>query len=177
MGVFRRILGILVMVAGVIGLVLSLAGLIGMFVARPAITASLNSTINSLVTTVDTSQRTLAITNDALGATILSVDALSEMLNTTALTVEDTQPVIGQVNGVMGETLPATLTAAGESLEAAEDAAQSLESAIQSFEAFQAMLGTNPLLRSFVPVSQQTYSPEKPLADSLGELAVSIQDM
>jgi hypothetical protein len=177
MGILRRILGVFVMIAGIVGLLLSLAGLVGLAVARPTFVTSVNAAINTLLTSVDTSQRTLVITNEALGATVVSVDALSEMLNTTAVTVEDTQPVIGQINGIMGDTLPSTLLAASESLLAAEDAAQSLESAIKSFETFQVVLASNPILSAFVPATPETYNPEKPLADSLGDLSESIKDM
>ncbi|HNS64627.1 MAG TPA: hypothetical protein PKN11_09375, partial [Anaerolineaceae bacterium] len=106
MSFVRRTLGVFVMIAGVIGLVLSLAGLVGMFALRPAISRSLDSTLTMLISTVDTSQDVMTITYDALGATIESVDALSVMLDTTATTVADTQPVVSQVNELVGEALP-----------------------------------------------------------------------
>ena len=96
---------------------------------------------------------------------------------TTAATVEDTQPVLTEVNILMGVTLPETLQAATDSLLTAEQAAKSLESAIVSFETFQAIIGATPILNAFVPATQTSYSPEKPLADSLGELAVSIAEI
>ena len=52
-----------------------------------------------------------------LTATVDSIDALSAMLETTALSVEDTQPVLDQVNLVMGETLPAALESAGAAID------------------------------------------------------------
>ncbi|MCU0522765.1 MAG: hypothetical protein MUF84_19015 [Anaerolineae bacterium] len=177
MGFLRRILGVFVMIAGILGLLLSAAGLAGLWMARPAVTTFLDTTIETLASSINVSQDTLVITNQALGATADSVDALSEMLSTTATTVEDTQPVITQVNDLMGETLPATFVAAGDSLKAAEEAAVSLESAIQSLDTFRAVVGATPLLSMFVPASQSSYNPEKPLAESLGELRTSIEDM
>lgn len=177
MGILRRILGVFVMLAGIVGLLLSGAGLVGLWMAKPALATSMESTIATLTNSIDVSKRTLVITYDALGATATSVEALSEMLGTTATTVEETQPVITQVNDLLGETLPTTLQAAADSLEAAEAAAQSLEGAIRSFDSFRAVLGATPLLSAFVPASQESYSPEKPLAESLGDLRVSIEDM
>jgi methyl-accepting chemotaxis protein len=177
MGILRRLLGVFVMIAGILGLLLSLAGLAGLWMARPVVTESMNTIITTLAASVDVSQETLVITNEALGATATSVDALSDMLDTTATTVEDTQPVVTQLNDLLGETLPTTLNAAADSLEAAEAAAESLESAIQSFDMFRMVLGTTPLLSAFVPASQQSYNPEKPLAESLGELRGSIEEM
>ncbi len=177
MTILRRILGVFVMIAGIIGLVLSLAGLVGIWMAKPVLTTTVNSAVDTLLSSVDISQKTLVTTNEALGATINSVDALSEMLGTTAVTVEDTQPVIIQVNSLLGETLPSILEATSTSLTAAEDAALSLENAIKSFEAFRMILEATPFLSAVLPASTTTYNPEKSLADSLGELSVSIQDM
>ena len=177
MSILRRFLGVFVMIAGVIGLLLSLAGLVGIWMVKPDITSSVETAMTILSITVETTNDPLAITYDALGATIDSVDGLSEMLVTTAATVEDTQPVLTEVNLLMAVTLPETLQAATDSLLTAEQAAKSLESAIVSFETFQAIIGATPILNSFVPAPQTTYNPEKPLADSLGELAVSIAEI
>lgn len=173
----RKILGVFVMIAGVIGLILSLAGLIGIWVAKPVLTTSINSTVDTLITSVDTSQKTLDITYDALGATAKSVDALASMLDTTVLTVEDTQPAIDKVNIMMAEQLPDTINSATDSLIAAESAATSLESAIKSFEVLQTILGATPFLSAVIPPAAEPYNPDISLADSLKELSTSIEDM
>jgi len=177
MATLRRVLGVFVMAAGVIGLLLSIAGLVGLFAVRPGLTASLSSTIDTLSTSVETSQKTLVIANEALGATITSVDALADMLGATSVTVNDTQPVITQVNEVMGETLPTAIKAATDSLMAAEGAAQSMEVAIKTFESLQTILKSVPMVGYLLPASQEAYNPNKPLAESLGDLSASIQGM
>jgi methyl-accepting chemotaxis protein len=173
----RKTLGVFVMIAGVIGLLLSLTGLVGIWVAKPVLTTSINSTIDTLIDSVDTSQQTLEITYDALGATVNSIDALASMLDTTVLTVEDTQPAIDKVNIMMAEQLPDTIETATDSLTAAESAAASLESAIKSFEVLQAILGSTPFLSAVIPPAAEPYNPETSLADSLKELSASIEDM
>jgi paraquat-inducible protein B len=175
MRILRRLLGVFVMIAGIVGLLLSLAGLVGLWMVKPTVTASADATLTTLLSSVVVSQETLVTTNEALGATVASLEALSEMLNTTAKTVEDTQPVIVQINVLMGEALPVTLEAAAESLMAAESAAESLEVAIQAFDAFRLALGSAPLLSAVVPAPEQTYDPAAPLSESLGELSESIQ--
>lgn len=177
MSILRRILGIFVMIAGIIGLALSLAGLVGVWMVRPVLATTLSTTINTLVDSINTSQKAMVVTDQALGGAVTSVDALSEVLGATATSVKDTQPVISQVNEVMGKTLPTTFDAANDSLLAAGEAAKSLESAIKSLDAFQTVIGTVPFLSSFVPARTQAYNPEKPLADSLVELADSMQGM
>ena len=177
MNVMRRILGVLVMIAGILGLVLSLAGLVTGWIAKPTVIVYANTTIGTLNESVITSQNVMEITGQALGATIDSVDALSEMLSTTATTVEDTKPVLDEIDTIMADTLPSTLEATTDSLYTAQEAAQVLESTIQSLDAFRFLLSATPLLGDLVDQTGETYNPEKPLADSLGEVAANLEDL
>jgi chromosome segregation ATPase len=165
------------MIAGILGLVLSLTGLVGVWVVKPTAVEYANTTIVALNQSVNTSLEAMQVTDQALGATIESIDALSAMLAATATTVEDIEPVLNQVNIFMGEKLPNTIESATTSLESAQQAAVVLDSAIQSLEAFQSVLSGAPLLSAFVEQPEQAYDPEKPMADSLGELASSLEDL
>ncbi len=175
MNTMRRILGVLVMLAGVLGLVLSLAGLVMVWVAKPTVAAYATTTIDTLNDSVAASQSVMEITRQALGATIDSVDALSTMLSTTAATVEDAKPVLDRLDVLMATTLPTALDAATDSLYTAQEAARVLEGAIESLDAFRFLLSATPLLGDVLPQPGESYSPEKPLADSLGELASGLE--
>lgn len=175
MKILRRFLGILVMIAGVLGLVLSLAGLVGVWMAKPGVTASLTTTIDAVISSLSTSQQVMQVTRQALGATVDSIDALSVMLAATAQSVEDTAPVIDQVNTLMGENLPNTLESATASLQSAQQAAAVLDSTIRSLEAFQSAMGSVPIVSAFVQQPTQSYNPEKPLAESLGAVAAELE--
>ena len=177
MKILRRILGVFVMLAGLVGLLISLAGLVGVWLARPAVITSVNSTIATLNNSIDTSQKAMVVTDQALGATVESVDALSEMLGATAGTVEDTKPVFAQMNSMMNEQLPSTIEATMDSLKASQAAAASLEGTMKSLDSFRMVISATPFLSAFVPADATAYNPEKPLADSLGEVAVSLEDM
>jgi methyl-accepting chemotaxis protein len=163
------------MVAGLLGLVLSLAGLVGVWVAKPTVAVYASSTIETLNNSVVTSQNVMDITGQALGGTIDSVDALSAMLSTTAATVEDTKPVLDGFDSMMATTLPSTLRAATDSLYGAQEAAQVLENTIKSLDAFRFLLSGMPLLGDLAAQPGESYNPEKPLADSLGELASNLE--
>ena len=176
MKVMRRILGVLVMSAGILGLVLSLTGLVGVWVVKPTVADYANATIITLNDSVSTSQQAMEITGQALGVTIESVDALSAMLSATAATVEDTMPVLIQLNTFMGDKPPTTIGSAS-SLESAQQAAQVLDSAIQSLDTFRTVLSGVPLLGAVVEQPEEGYDPEKPMADSLGDLASSLEDL
>ena len=177
MKVMRRILGVLVMLAGVLGLVISLAGLIGVWVAKPTVATYAGTTIDTLNQSVVTSQNVMEVTGQALGATIDSVDALSAMLSTTAATVEDTKPVLDKFDAMMSTTVPSTLEAATDSLYTAQEAARVLESTIQSLDTFRFLLSSTPMIGALLPQTGEAYNPEKPMADSLGELASSLEGL
>jgi hypothetical protein len=177
MRTLRRILGILVMIAGILGLLLSLAGLIGVWMVKPSLAAFANNTLLTVNNSITTSQTAMEVTGQALGATVDSVNALSEMLATTALAVQDTKPVMTQLNSVIGEKLPATLQSATESLNAAQQAAAVMESSIQSLNTFRAVLSGVPMFGAFVEGPTETYNPEKPLAVSLGEVATNLEGL
>jgi ABC-type transporter Mla subunit MlaD len=177
MKVMRRILGVLVMLAGLLGLLLSLAGLVMVWVAKPVVAGYAGTTIDTLNASVVTSQDVMETTRQALGSTVDSVDALSAMLSTTAATVQDTKPVLDQIDTIMSTTLPSTLKAATDSLYTAQEAAQVLESTMKSLDTFRVLLSSTPLLGDLLPPAGAAYNPEKPLADSLGELASNLKGL
>lgn len=177
MKALRRILGVLVMIAGILGLVLSLTGVIAVWVLKPTVAEYASSTIVTLNDSITTSQQVMEITGQALGATVESVEALSTMLSTTATSVQDTQPVLDQVNAILGETLPSTLEAATTSLKSAQEAAAVLDSAIKSLDTFRTVLSAVPLIGGFIEQPTQAYNPQVALADSLGELATNLEGL
>lgn len=177
MSVLRRILGILVMLAGIAGLVLAVAGLIGLWSAKPFVVGYATSTIDTLQSSITTSQEVIVVTEEALGATVSSLEALSIMLSSTAASVDDTAPAIDQVNVMMSTNLPAILRSANDSLRAAQQAAVVLDSSVRSLQTFQLAMGAVPLLSGFVEIPTEFYNPEVPLDQSLGEVAENLESL
>lgn len=177
MSILRRILGILVMVAGILGIVISVAGLAGLWMVKPDVVSSATTTIDTLHNSVTTSQEAMGVTGEALGATVNSLDALVLMLETTATSVEESMPVMDQVNLLMGENLPAILQSASESLDSAQQAAVVMDSTVRSLENFQMAMGAVPLISGFIEAPTQTYNPEQSMAESLGEVADNLASL
>lgn len=176
----RRILGILVMIAGLLGLLIALAGLVGLWMFKPTVVENVTTTVDTLEGSISTSQEVMTVTKGALGATVNSLDALSVMLASTAASVEDTEPMLVNVNILMGESIPSILESATDSLLTAQQAAVVLDSTIQSLEAFQFLLSGVPLLSGFVGEAEQpqpVYNPEVSMAESLGEIAATLEDL
>jgi hypothetical protein len=165
------------MLAGVLGLALSLVGLVLVWAGKPAVASYATTIIDTLTTSIATSESVMETTGRALGATVDSVDALSAMLSTTAAAVEDTKPVLDGIDHMMAITLPVTLQTASDSLYAAQEAAGVLESTMQSLDTFRFLLSSAPLIGDLVPKPGDTYNPEVPLAASLGELAANLETL
>ena len=177
MQIFRSFLGVFLLVAGLVGLILSLVGLVSVWVVKPVAADSLQSILVTLLDSINTSQDVIGITAEALGATVNSVDALSEMLMTTATTIEDTEPVVAEFNSIMGTTLPATIKTTTDSLQTAQEAARVLESTIQSLDAFRFLLSGAPLIGDLVGDPGASYDPDVTLAETLGELADNLEGL
>ncbi len=98
MGALRRIIGVLVMIAGVIGLVLSLAGLVGLFAARPRLAASARAAITTFSSAVEFQPVSNGITGQALGGASPVWMPFPVRWRPRQESVQETQPVIIQVN-------------------------------------------------------------------------------
>lgn len=175
MNQIRRIVGVLLVIAGVAGIVLSLAGIIGVWLVRPSVTSSISTVLGALSTTVDSSNQALNITDSALDSSIQSIDGLSDMLQSMENSVKNTRPAVETVSELLNDTLPATVTSAAESLNTARDAAVSMESAVKQMGTLQTSLNAIPLLNSLVPDTLPINTPEKPLSVSLGELSGNLE--
>ena len=64
-----------------------------------------------------------------------------------------------------------------ESATLARQAAVVLDSTVKSLEAFQFAMSGVPLVSAFVQQPTQAYNPEKPLAESLGEVAAELESL
>jgi hypothetical protein len=173
----RRLFGVLVMAAGVIGLLLSLAGLAGVFILKPRVEAGVTSILESSLASLDTSRKAMTISGEALEAAVQSLEALTSTLDTSLVALKDAQPVVSNTSALLGRTLPVAMDSATDSLKTAESAAISMENAIRSFEKFQTIMGSTPILKAFISAPTQKYDPDIPLADSLGEISSSIKDI
>jgi hypothetical protein len=178
MGAFlRKTLGILVMITGILGLTLALAGLIGVWTFKPTVAQGVETTLDTLTSSIDTSQQAMLVTEQALTGTINSVAALQTMLSATASSVQDTGPLLSSITSFLGDQLPSTLGSAAESLRAAQRGAVVLDEAIKSFDTFRGLLGAVPFIGGFIPQQTPQYNPEVPLSDSLGEVATKLDGL
>ena len=179
MSTFRKILGILLVVAGILGLILAIAGLIFTWAVRPVVTQGLDTALTTLGGSIQTSQEAMIITEQALDGTINSISALETMLTSTATSVQDSKPLMAQISGFLSDQMPKTIQAASNSLRAAQRGAEVVDSAIQSFDSFKNVLSGVPFIGGFIPQTPTTPPPAsgQALADSLGDVATELENL
>lgn len=108
---FRRIMGILMLVLGLVGLVISFAGvyfgrqLVDNFFG--GIDATLTLTLDSLDTAVDS----LELTKETLGDVNSGLETVEGAVLNVSKTITDTRPIVNQISAVVSETTPDTLEA------------------------------------------------------------------
>jgi Mg2+ and Co2+ transporter CorA len=177
MKVLRKILGVTVMIAGILGIILSMSGIITVWVLKPTIQQGAETVLSTLNVSLETSIRAVEVTRDALGATINSINALQTMLEATASAVKSTAPMLENINEFMADKLPSTINAATDSLKAAQQGAEIIDGAIRSFDSFKMVLSAIPLIGGFIEPPQESYNPERTLAQSLGDVAGNLSDL
>ena len=111
MSIFRRIIGIIMILVGIVGLIIAGAGAYFAGQAIDAIGAGLNSTVDLLDDTVSTTTASLENVKATLGEANSALSTVSGATRNMATTIYDTQPLLERATTVTTETLPNSLDA------------------------------------------------------------------
>ena len=175
MSIFRRLIGLLIIIVGILGLVIAGAGA---FFANRAIDATvvgLNSVVDTLGTTVDTSTDSLRNVQATLTEVGTTLDTVSLSASNAATTLVDTEPLLQQVTTLTTETLPASLDAVNVAVPNLAGIAGSIDTALTRLSDFQ--LERTFLGQSFNFDLGIDYSPEEPFDDAVLQIGESLQDV
>ena len=159
--ILKRIAGILLVIVGASSLLVSLFVLVQVWRLREPVTASLQSSLELISTTLSTSAEGLEIANQSLVAVQSSVTALEGTVQTLGKSIDDSTPMIDSLVVLMGKDLPETVTSAQSSLTAAQDSARVIDA----------------VLRVLTILSPSLYNPRVPLNVALGEVSQSLDGL
>jgi len=162
---FRRIIGILLVIAAIGGLIFSVVGIAGVWRYKATAAESLATSIQILSSTLETTTAGLEVTQESLQGAVASLSALQGTLQTVAKTIQSTEPVIEEISTMMEEDLPNAITATQTSLQAAQSSAAVIDGVLMTISGI-------PFVGSSV-----NYNPEVPLADALGQVSESMEDL
>jgi methyl-accepting chemotaxis protein len=163
--IFRKLIGVLLLVAAVVGVVFSIASIVYIWRIEENVINSLQNSIDLISQTLDTTSQGLIVTRDALKISVQTISSLETTILTTAKTIESATPVVDQIGSIMESDLPKAIEAASTSLKSAQQSAKVIDSLLST-------LGSLPLIGSSL-----NYNPEVPLSDSLGQVADSLNDL
>ena len=111
MSIFRRLIGFLMILVGIVGLIITGATAFFAGQAIDAVAAGLNSTVDLLDNTVGTTTASLENVKATLSETTATLTTVSSATGNMATTLFDTQPLLEQVTTMTTDTVPNSLDA------------------------------------------------------------------
>jgi len=175
MSIFRRLIGLLIIIVGILGLVIAGAGAFFANRAIDATVAGLNSVVDTLGTTVDTSTDSLRNVQATLTEVGATLDTVSLTAGNAATTLVDTQPLLEQVTTLTTQTLPASIDAVNVAVPNLAGIAGSIDTTLTRLSDFQ--LERTFLGQSFNFDLGIDYSPEEPFDEAVLQIGESLQDV
>ncbi|HSQ27524.1 MAG TPA: hypothetical protein VLM80_10415 [Anaerolineales bacterium] len=156
-----RITGILLIMAAIGGFVIAVAGMISIWQIKPQVISSVQSNLDLLNKTLETTSEGLAITKDSLDGAKASLQAMQSTLQTTSKTMQSTEPLITSMSDLAAQDLPAAVLTAQNSLDTAAESAQVVDTVLRAL--------------NFLPGIN--YNPNTPLATALEELSTNLDNL
>jgi len=158
---FRKIIGISLIIAAIIGLILSIGGIIGVWIAKDPLATGLANTLDMLQTTLQATSSGLKVAENALTMAVSDVTNMENTIQTASKTVGDTVPLIDSFSVLIADKLPGAISAVQTALTSAQTSANAIE-------------GTLKILTAFPLLPMEPYNPDTPLPDALGEVVTSL---
>jgi hypothetical protein len=116
MSIFRRIIGLLLIIVGLVGLVIAGAGAYFAAQAIDAGVSGMNSALDMVGTTVDTTTASLKNVQATLTEVGSTLDTVSQSTANLSTTLSDTQPLLEQVTTMTTDTVPTSLEAVNQAV-------------------------------------------------------------
>lgn len=142
---FRRVIGILMLILGLVGLVISIAGV---YFGRQLVDNSFGGLDSSLALTsesLDTAVESLELAKGTIGDVNDGLDTVEGAAINIARTITDTRPLIGQVTVVVSEDAPASIEAMQSAIPAIAAVAGAIDNTLVTLNNFsidETILGT-----------------------------------
>ncbi|PKO17826.1 MAG: hypothetical protein CVU39_04905 [Chloroflexi bacterium HGW-Chloroflexi-10] len=154
-------IGILLILAALAGLAISVTGIIGIWRIENAMKTSFVDTLDLLDDTLQATADGITVADQSLSQGITSINTLTQTIETTGKSVEDSIPLVDTFTQMTILDLPKTIETTQEALESAQSSA--------------AVIDTTLALLTTIPYSPITsYDNTVPLGDALGEVSVSL---
>lgn len=160
----QRIVGLLLIGAGVMGLVISLAGL---FIGLPALSAAeetLNRRIDDLERALIAAADGLTVADASLISATETIIALETTVRSSGQAISDTLPTIDRIGTLVGIEIPHAIRSTQQTLASARETARVADAVLGAISRI-GLLGAN------------TYNPDVPLNQAIQQVSDSIDPL
>ena len=123
----KRITGLFLVPIAAISMIITMYLVVRIWQLEPTVRANLTDGVGLISATLVTTGEGLNIANNSLDSAQASIASLGSTLQTLAKSIEDTNPMLVEIENLLGEELPATISATQLSLTTAQDSAYIIE--------------------------------------------------
>lgn len=172
---FKRTLGIVLLLVGLVGLLISVGGFIISRSVLDGLGASLQTTLSLAEDSLDTVNDTLVLTKTTIDQASTSLDTLAETATNVSVTMNDTQPMLDRVTQSATKEIPTSVESIQEAIPTVAEAAGAIDdtlTVLNSFELDRQIFG--------IPIQFDLgidYQPTVPLDDTVLSLGQSLEGM
>lgn len=163
MSPWKRVGGLLLIVISIASLLLGLAGIAGVWIVRKPVSDSLVAFAGLAGTTLTVTDQALAVVDEGLIQAEQAVAVARDATTSLADALDNTTPAVQAIAFFVGDGLAASLKAAGVTVGAAQKSAELVDGALG--------------LLNQIPLVNIDYNPEVPLAQALGNINTSLEDV
>jgi len=162
--ILTRIIGILLVIAGVAGLIFAVAGQFVLAEVEKNVTAAAQEQIALVAQALTATSEGLDVAANSLNEAVATVKALETTVAGVGGTVGSSLDVLDTVSTVIGDKLPATIEAAQQTLTSVATSSQVIDNLL-------AVLSAIPFL------GVDKYSPDVPLSQGFEDMAKSLDEI
>jgi hypothetical protein len=184
---FRRIAGLLLLLVGLLGAVVSFGGIYGVNQLFGAINRDLDTTVSTALVsgneTLGLVVETLQVTKQSLVEVNTAIDTVSRLASDVSRTVDDTGPLLQEVQRITTDDVPASLAAVQAAMPNIATTAGTIDQTLRVLDSFQftQSLEFPPLLR--IPPLEFgfnlgiNYNPTEPFDKSVEQIGSSLEGL
>jgi hypothetical protein len=172
---FRKLIGVLFLLIGLLGLAFSVTGVVLGRQAVDEFGSAIDTALSRTLVSLGTAGDTLVLTRSTFEQVNAGLDTVGITADNVAQTLRDTQPLLDGVSNVVASEIPDSLEAIQNSLPGVAGAAGTIDDTLRTLSAFEverAIFG--------IPISFDlgiNYDPEVSLDDSVREIGQSLEGM
>ena len=133
---FRRILGLIILLIGVAGIAVAIGGLRMSHQLLDSVGAQVDSGLQLTSESLDNVEETLLLTKDAVDDVEVSMNTIQTTTLDLAQTLEETRPLIEESTVVATEQVPESIEAVQEAIPALTDVAGTIDSTLATLSRF-----------------------------------------